>query len=339
MFIKALKIIPYTGGLLCGLFVYILTKKTPNFGYKSMIHLFCLTGGLSNDLLSRAIGFCKKPYAFGKVQGVLGDLTAAEQTKIVGNLRQHGFHVFADRLSDELCEQLLEFATTQPCKMRPMSGQDTAVARLVVYPRSAPQTVRYDFSTQDLLNNPQVQGLLADLSFAAIAQDYLQARPKIDVLSMWWHTAYSDKPDKDAAQFFHFDMDRPKWVKFFIYLTDVSADNGPHVFVQGSHKTAAIPATMLDKGYARLTDEEVETHFGRKNIVEFVAPRGTIIAEDTRGLHKGKHVKQDDRLILQIQFSNSLFGTNYPRARFPANLSEMLDSAKSRFSDLYAIFK
>jgi hypothetical protein len=55
-------------------------------------------------------------------------------------------------------------------------------------------------------------------------------------------------------------------------------------------------------------------------------------------LHKGKHVKQDDRLILQIQFSNSLFGTNYPRARFADHVHEKLATAKLKFAELYTIF-
>ena len=33
-----------------------------------------------------------------------------------------------------------------------------------------------------------------------------------------------------------------------------------------------------------------------------------MIVEDTRGLHKGKHVEKGDRLIFQLQFTSSLFG-------------------------------
>jgi hypothetical protein len=43
-------------------------------------------------------------------------------------------------------------------------------------------------------------------------------------------------------------------------------------------------------------------------------PRGTILAEDTRGLHKGKPVAKGDRLVLEFEFSSSMFGATPLRA-------------------------
>lgn len=325
-------------GLTIGLVIYVLFRKTPAFAYQSMIHLFCLSKGRSNDLLSRLIGVVKPKYNLDSREGLPGFVGEQERRVAVRDLREHGYHVFAQRLPEDVCDRLLRYATTHNCKMRPMDGHAPEEARIVVYPRGTPQTVRYDFSPQDLLANPDVQRLLADLSFAAIAEDYLEARPVVDVLSMWWHTAYSDKPDMDAAQYYHFDMDRPKWLKFFIYLTDVSSENGPHFFIEGSHKTEGIPEQMLTKGYARLTDEEVEAHYGKERVVEYTAPRGTIIAEDTRGLHKGKHVERDDRLILQIQFSNTLFGGYYLKARIEGQVVGELRASIEKYPELYSSY-
>ncbi|MFA6901893.1 MAG: phytanoyl-CoA dioxygenase family protein [Gallionellaceae bacterium] len=265
-------------------------------------------------------------------------MSGSGKNEVVADLRTQGYHVFDKKLPDELCERLLEFALSHPCVMRPMDGEGREKAQRVVYPRGKPETVRYDFTTQDLLTNRDVQTLLGDMSFPTVAQDYLGARPVMDVVAMWWHTAYSDKPDMDAAQYYHFDMDRPKWLKFFIYLTDVTTDNGPHTFISGSQQTGGIPDTMLKKGYARLTDEEVEQHYDREKVVEFAAPRGTIIAEDTRGLHKGKHVAQGDRLILQIQFSNSLFGGYYSKSDLPGDLTGELGEAVRRYPYLYSSY-
>jgi len=84
----------------------------------------------------------------------------------------------------------------------------------------------------------------------------------------------------------------------------------------GSHRSGGIPWSMLRRGYVRLTDEEVFDHYGKKRCIQVTAPRGSIIIEDTRGLHKGSNVSGSPRLILQLQFSNSLFGTNYPVNKF-----------------------
>lgn len=322
--------------LIIGLLVYTLIHKTPSYSYQSLIRLFCVTKGVSSDRLSQLVGWIKGRYTIDEPVGVLGDISGLNQMHITETLRDRGFYIFPQRLSEDVCERLLRYATTTPCKMRPMDGAQLGAPVSTIYHREIPQAVRYDFDTNVVINNPDVQQLMADSSFLAVAQSYLGAKPVIDVTSMWWHTAYSDKPDMEAAQYFHFDMDRPKWLKFFIYLTDVEPTNGPHTFVAGSQRTGAIPDNILRKGYARLTDAEVKQFFDEKDIVEFNAPRGTIIAEDTRGLHKGKHVEQGDRLILQIQFSNTLFGTTYAKSEFNSEVIPALQFRMKEYPGLYA---
>lgn len=328
----------YTAKLIVGLVFFVAFKKTPAFAYQAMVGLFCLTKGYSNDVLSKIIGYFKRPYRFSQPNGLLGAMGDERRDQISCRLREEGYYIFENRLPKEICDSLLQYATTHVCEMRNMDDGNLRKSVLTLYHREAPQAVRYDFDTQDLLNNRDVQNIFADMSFAAVAQDYLGARPVFDVTSMWWHTNFSNKPDMAAAQYYHFDMDRPKWLKFFIYLTDVEPTNGPHTFVAGSHKTGGIPSSLLKKGYARLTDEEVGLQFDENNIIEFNAPRGTIIAEDTRGLHKGKHVEKGDRLILQIQFSNSLFGGYYPKARINEELTDALSASMKQFPELYKAY-
>jgi hypothetical protein len=339
LIVRFVKGVAHFGRIMIGWCVYLLMHKTPPFAYQSMTALFCLTSGRSNDAFSKVIGLFKRPYRFTDARGVLGDMGDQRvREPVVAQLRNRGYYVFNKCVPEELCDKLLQYALSHPSTVRKMDGgQGVKVAKLP-YTRDAPEAVRYDFDVQDLLRNPDVQSLLADLSFVALAQDYLGARPVLDVLTMWWHTGYSDRPDSEAGQFFHFDLDRPKWLKYFIYLTDVGPDNGPHAFVAGSHRTGAMPKQLLKKGYARLSDEEVANAFDRKDILELTAPRGSIIAEDTRGLHKGKHVQRGDRLVLQLQFSNSLFGGYYAPAAFAGGLSASLSSRTVEFPGLYAAY-
>ena len=53
---------------------------------------------------------------------------------------------------------------------------------------------------------------------------------------MWW-SSKSNFNDPKSAQEFHFDLDSIKWLKFFIYLTDVEANTGPHIYVKGTHNS------------------------------------------------------------------------------------------------------
>jgi hypothetical protein len=323
--------------LIAGWAVYLFSGRTPAFAYQSMIRLFCVTQGRSNDWLSSIIGIFKPPYSFPRSHSVLGAAAAPHiRAEAVSSLRRDGYYVFRQRLSDDVCDRLVRYATSAPSEMCPTDSQPNQKSSPGIYRRGAPQAIRYEFKPSDLLRNPDIQQLLADLSFAELAQDYLGSRPVVDVLSMWWVTAFSDRPDSRAAQYFHFDMDRPKWLKFFIYLTDVESKNGPHIFVRGSQRTGAIPYSILRKGYARLSDDEIRSAFGEDAITCFVAPRGTVIVEDTRGLHKGDHVSEGDRLMLQIQYSNSLFGATYPKNPFRGPLSEDLKSLTEAFPDIYS---
>lgn len=320
-----------------GFLRYGLTGKTPPVAYMSMIALFCNTKGYSNDFLSWVIGLCRRPYKFTKGEvGILGAIGDEEARTAVTVLKEQGYYVFKNRLPDEMCERLLAYATTQPAEMRQMDGDKPGGLIKEVYQRGAPRAVRYDFLPQDLLQNKDMQRLLADMSLGALAQDYLGARPVIDIVALWWLTKFSDVPDGEAAQYFHFDMDRPKWLKFFIYLTDVGPENGSHSFVAGSHRSGAIASKLLDKGYSRLSDEEVKEEFDAKDFIELSAPRGTIFAEDTRGLHKGKHVIAGDRLVLQIQFSNSLFGATHARTQMSDDVMPDLKMQIEKYPDIYS---
>jgi hypothetical protein len=58
----------------------------------------------------------------------------------------------------------------------------------------------------------------------------------------------------------------------------------------------------------RLADEEVSASYNAELFKEFIGKRGTLIVEDTRGLHKGKHCISGDRLLFQLEFTASTFG-------------------------------
>jgi hypothetical protein len=316
---------------------YARTGRTAPWAHLALVQLFCASGGRFNDLLTRVIGWRSKPLDIDAPVGVLGDMRSASMSSNVKALRERGYAVFPDVLPKEMCERLMRFALETPALVRRMDHEpEGAPPRLARFDPDRPLAVRYDYPVDALLNEADVQALLADPSLLALAQAYLGSRPRADVLSMWWHTGFHSQPDSEAAQFYHFDLDRIKWLKVFIYLTDVGPSDGPHSFIAGSHKTGGIPAAMLRKGYVRLDDAEVLEHYGAERQVEFAAPRGTLIVEDTRGLHKGKAVSGSSRLILQLQFSNSLFGARYPKATMREVKHPALSRMVARAPDVYA---
>lgn len=324
-----------------GWFQHLGGKPTPPESYQALIRLFCGTGGRFNDMLSGAIGAFSPKVSLPDRSGVLGDLRPEDVAKHVATLRDKGYVVFPAQLPPEILERLRKFALSTPSKPRRMDNQTAAaVTESVIFDPASPKAVRYEYPTQVVLDNADVQELLSDHSLLAIAQDYLGATPKADVLSMWWHTYFHSQPDAEAAQFYHFDMDRIKWLKIFIYLTDVGPNDGAHSFIEGSQRTGGIPDDLLQKGYVRLTDEEVLEHYGQQREIKFMAPKGTIIIEDTRGLHKGNAVQSNgaSRLMLQLQFSNSLFGGATPTSKITQVHSSQLRSMLKASPAVYEQF-
>lgn len=335
---KASKVIQGTKAaarLAAGAWQFARHRTTPNYAYQSLIQLFCLTGGWSNDVLAGALALKHPAYDLSGGCGILGDGVASLVPRVVSDLRENGYHIFEQRLTQEVCDRLRTFALTHEAVIRP-TDQDVQSAfgtRKAVYDPASPQGIIYQFEQETLVNQPEIQELITDRSIISVAQAYIGSQPVLDEVNLWWSTAYGAKPDANAAQLYHFDMDRIRWLKFFFYLTDVGPENGPHCFVSGSHKTGGIPAAFLDRGYVRIPDQEVASTYGPERLIEFTGPRGTIIAEDTRGLHKGRPVLRGDRLILEFEFSNCLFGATSPHGK--SRIRRFCSNETERFARSY----
>ena len=172
---------------------------------------------------------------------------------------------------------------------------------------------------------------MADESILRLAQDYLGAAPLQNLVAGRW-SAPGGGSASAAAQLFHFDLDRPRFLKLFVYLTDVDSDTGPHAFVRGTHRD--LPAAFrVDRRYS---DDEVELAFPGK-VVRLPGPRGTVFLADTRGLHKGEPVIRGHRLVFQLELASSLFGQTYTRPVLRRPIPALADAVR-RFPSVYRRF-
>ena len=58
-----------------------------------------------------------------------------------------------------------------------------------------------------------------------VAREYFDSEPIFDIPVMWWSN-FGNVPSSEAAQLYHYDLERVKWLKIFFYLTDVNDYNG-----------------------------------------------------------------------------------------------------------------
>ena len=237
----------------------------------------------------------------------------SEIPQAVASVNRDGYYVFSKIVDRAITEAIVTYAEKVPCTAR---GAGTPPA---VYPRTNPALGRYDINEERALGCPEVQEFATDPALAAVARQYLNQPVIMDEVAFWWTTTRRAEDANINAQMFHQDRDRLSFLKFFIYLTDVTPETGPHMYLRGSHRS--IPAALRRDG--RLTDEAVQEAGLGHEIKELCGPAGTLMAVDTIGLHKGKTPISGDRLALENEFSTSLFGMDYEIPHFvPTDLTK-----------------
>jgi ectoine hydroxylase-related dioxygenase (phytanoyl-CoA dioxygenase family) len=178
-------------------------------------------------------------------------------------------------------------------------------------PENAPAGTHVAFYSQDdVLRAPHALRLANDPTVLSIVAGMLGATPTISYMATWWSIP-SGKGKPQQAENFHRDVDDWRFVKLFIYLTDVDETAGPHKFVKGSHKVNKLTDIR------RFTDEEIADTFGIENQVEFQGRAGTCFLENTYGVHRGVPPASTNRLLLQVLYSlqPTIYGPAKPVAR------------------------
>jgi hypothetical protein len=230
-------------------------------------------------------------------------------------LRRHGRDLGDDRL--RLAERVMNDGyAVEPGFLDPLATSRLAAAILDL-PGAERTPVRIDYEPNDLLTIPAISDLLIDERVLAAAAAYLRAQPILAGLAAWQSLAHPEATDADlstAAQLFHFDCDWPRFIKFFIYLTDVTDDDGPFAIVEGTHRAKPI---WRD---GRIDERELlDDHGLRHRERRISGTAGTLIAADTSAFHRGSPVVAGPRLVLELEFAVSRLGASQQYTLLPAS--------------------
>jgi len=129
--------------------------------------------------------------------------------------------------------------------------------------------------------------------------NYFGSEPMLQGTIIWWSYPlhHNGVSFGNSEWGYHYDIDDYKFAKLFFYLTDVDRDCGPHVLVEGTHKSK----NVYEKLNRRMSDEEVESRYpGRIRIM--TGKKGSGFFSDTFNIHKGLEPKKR-RCIFQIVYS------------------------------------
>jgi hypothetical protein len=147
----------------------------------------------------------------------------------------------------------------------------------------------------DVITAPHLLKLANRPELLAIAEEFLGCKPTIGYMAAWW--SFATNEPALAAEKFHRDVDDWRFLKLFVYLTDVGDKQGPHIYVQASADTEQ----LLD--IRRYEDAEVISAFGNNAILTNTGNAGEAFFENTFGIHKGQPVEAGRRLLFQVVYS------------------------------------
>lgn len=210
----------------------------------------------------------------------------------VRDLNSSGLHELGQLLSTAQCRELVDYFEQRPVrdpyrssapKFLPLSGGRPAEAHIAHH------------DAQDILNAPYLLDLANDPRVLDVVSRFLGCKPTIGYMATWW--SYATGMGAQQAENFHRDVDDWRFVKLFVYLTDVTMESGPHKYVL--HSASENKLTDI----RRFNDDEVAQTFGEENIRTMTATAGEGFLEDTYGIHKGQPVQSGHRLLFQVVYT------------------------------------
>ncbi len=285
--------------MIYGLLFYRKTGRTPTFAHKAYLRAYMKTSGIAQEVLHYSL-FEKNTTFHGQNlpdNKHIFDLSDAEMQKSLVALNQKGYFCLRNHISNDLIDHIN--ADVRDMRFSSESSPDL----ITLNPKFPPQCNTAHALTKDIYSSSYIQKLTHSKLLLSIASAYLKTEVQL-LNSCLWYSFASSKPTSEAAQFYHFDLDTLKWLKVFIYLSDVTKQNGPHEYIEGSHIPGSKPAELLMRGYCRLTDKEIDNFFEGKR-KQALGSAGTIVFADTRCFHKGTNPMTGYRLVLQAIYAPS----------------------------------
>lgn len=268
-----------------GGFVIEYARLRPGRGFAPMQALLYYIQRLTTPYWLRAM-----------LSGVIARFLALRHPSLVSNeagrselaqaLRSNGLVSLPSQVTPEWADKVLAY----------LQGKDVVAKGQAIPLDRVPSDVTIaDYSLATVLSCPLIMALINDPEVLSLASAYLGCCPTLSSVGLRW--SFPSRSEASDVQRFHRDPDDWRFVKLFVYLTDVDENSGPHIYVQGSHRSdLRVRARPYDLSY-------IERKYGPDSTRMMLGRRGTAFMADTVGIHMGKPPTERPRLMLIAQYS------------------------------------
>jgi len=249
----------------------------------------------------------------------LNGLLEIPLTGIVNDLNKSGYCVVEGFLTSQeiegIKEQLNDFTYYDP-----MVGKAMLSLNEIRSGKGTNSTYSSNCRGNKITKESPIGNILFNSYMADIASSYFKSQAYMTSAVSFYTRAkdpkdFTDNDIHGSAQSWHFDYANIRFLKFFIYLTDVKKENGPHTFAVNTHEDKFIYPTKKDDfhkaGFRVYPNGEMEGLVkdewvqGKTEIKEFCYPAGTLIIENTSGLHRGGYCYSGTREMISFEYAVS----------------------------------
>jgi len=219
------------------------------------------------------------------------------QQRIVDSLKKEGIattHIDELFPNHELLAELQTYAT----ELRPFAEQKT---------NKKPFILEYwDAEPVLSLDNPFVR-LSLDTTVLDIMNSYMQMWSKFYYYMLGQTAPVLPEVPAQASQRWHRDFEEIRMCKMFIYLSDVTEESGPFVYIRGSHLGGPWRSVFPQKPGKGCypPDGGVEKKIPKSTQLICTGKAGTIVFADTTGLHRGGYGKAGGRIMFTAGYNSS----------------------------------
>jgi hypothetical protein len=210
----------------------------------------------------------------------------------IASLRTEGIALLGELLTSAQCDELVAHFEAMPVK-DPYRRELPAFLPNGARPCTETHVAFYE--PHEVLGAPHLLALANRPELLSLASAFLGCKPTIGYLACWW--SFATGMAAQQAENFHRDLDDWRFVKLFVYLTDVGEGQGPHIYVSRSAEDTQL------RHIRRYSDAEVAAAYPTDDIRALTGPRGGGFMENTVGMHKGQPVRAGRRLMFQAVYS------------------------------------
>jgi hypothetical protein len=158
------------------------------------------------------------------------------------------------------------------------------------------------FTEKHSPDSPLLQ-LALDVKLLNIVANYMGMSPRLHAIGSWLN--FPTGGEAKASQLWHRDPEDLKTVKVFIYLDEVTKENGPFTYILNTHPFgSASQAEPRHEHPRRVTDDEMNKVFPAGEWFQCTGSANTMVIADTVGFHRGGNVSTGQRLLITFTYTS-----------------------------------